>query len=196
MTSQYQHVIYDCTLSKICTDKDLNDGVIDEYGVVYSRDGNRLLKCLRRGDIIEYEVRQGTKVICDGAFCGELSGEHERKSNLKRVVLPDSILRIGGSFNACECLKDIGIPNSVISLNGFWSSGIEKINIPASVKVIENFTFGPTCHLKEITIKGKPRISPYSFVEVPGLQTIYIPKGSRDYFKEQMPKFSNLFVEL
>ena len=196
MTSQYQHIIYDYALSTICTDKDLNDGVIDEFGVVYSRDGNRLLKCLNRGDIMEYEVRKGTKVICDGAFCGELSGEHEWKSNLKSVLLPDSILRIGGSFNACECLKDIEIPQSVISLNGFWLSGIEKITIPASVTIIEDFTFGPTCHLKEITLKGKPLISPNSFVEVPGLETIYIPKGSRDYFTKQMPKFSNLFVEL
>lgn len=48
------------------TDEDLYLSVTDEYGVIYSSDGKRLLKGNK--DLSEYTVKEGTEVICDNAF--------------------------------------------------------------------------------------------------------------------------------
>lgn len=54
-------------LSTRKTDEDIENGFEDEYGVVYSRDGKRLLKC-KNEKLKIYIVKNGTKVICDYAF--------------------------------------------------------------------------------------------------------------------------------
>lgn len=42
-------------------------GVRDEFGALYSADGTKLLK-YDNDDLETYSVREGTKIICDGAF--------------------------------------------------------------------------------------------------------------------------------
>ena len=58
------------------TEEDIANGWTDEYGVVYSADRKRLLKA--PGDIEEYSVLPGTKVIGDRAFylCESLTSIH------------------------------------------------------------------------------------------------------------------------
>jgi hypothetical protein len=45
--------------------KDLDESYTDKYGVIYSKDGKRLLKGC---DLKEYIVKEGTEVICNDAF--------------------------------------------------------------------------------------------------------------------------------
>lgn len=54
----------------ICTyasDDEKLHAIIDDYGVMYSPDGKRLLDTVRQ--LKHYEVPEGVEVICDGAFC-------------------------------------------------------------------------------------------------------------------------------
>ena len=54
----------------ICTyasDDEKFHAIIDDYGVMYSPDGKRLLDTVRQ--LKHYEVPEGVEVICDGAFC-------------------------------------------------------------------------------------------------------------------------------
>ena len=46
-------------ISTEVTDEEIAKGVEDEYGVVYSRDGKRLLKC-RNHKIFDYVIKDGT----------------------------------------------------------------------------------------------------------------------------------------
>ena len=58
-----------------------------------------------------YSVKEGTRIICDGAFgwCYSLSN----------IVIPDSVSSIGEwAFSDCSSLKYMSIPKSVICLNG------------------------------------------------------------------------------
>ena len=53
-------------------EEDKKDAWTDEYGVQYSKDGKKLLKCTDRG-LKNYTIRQGTRSICDHAFGGCIS---------------------------------------------------------------------------------------------------------------------------
>ena len=93
-------------LSTEATEEDLKDAIEDEYGVKYSRDGKKLLKASSSLRGIEYVVREGTEVICDGAFrwC----------EFLQSVTIPNSVTSIGDeAFFLCESLQSVTIPNSV-----------------------------------------------------------------------------------
>lgn len=73
-------------LSTDVTDKEVENGIQDEFGVVYSKDGMRLLKC-KSANLIDYEIKNGTKVICDSAF--------QWYNSLQQVIIPDSVTSIG-----------------------------------------------------------------------------------------------------
>jgi hypothetical protein len=55
-------------MDTVCTEKDILNGVKDEYGVVYSKDGKRLLTCEITHVFFEYQIRPNTEIICDSAF--------------------------------------------------------------------------------------------------------------------------------
>lgn len=77
----------------------------DSYGVKYSLDKKRLIKC-ENPDIESYMVRKETEVICDGAFSG--------CRRLRRIYLFDNLRSIGtNAFNSCSSLEEITIPASV-----------------------------------------------------------------------------------
>ena len=81
-------------LSVIATDDNIQDAFIDEYGVKYSKDGLRLLKAPK--ELKEYVIREGTKVICVGAFW--------HCENLSNIKFPNTIQYIGYcAFQGCYC---------------------------------------------------------------------------------------------
>lgn len=81
-------------LSVIATDDNIQDAFIDEYGVKYSKDGLRLLKAPK--ELKEYVIREGTKVICVGAFW--------HCENLSNIKFPNTIQYIGYcAFKDCYC---------------------------------------------------------------------------------------------
>lgn len=52
-------------LSTRTTHEDWINAITDEFGAKYSKDGKRLLKGV---NIVKYEIKEGTKIICDKAF--------------------------------------------------------------------------------------------------------------------------------
>ena len=131
------------------TEEDWKTGVKDRYGVIYSRDGKRLLKCVN--DRLEkYKIRKGTEVICDCAFEEEYDGEH-----LMCIEIPDSVMAIGnGAFHGCVCLHQISIPDTVMYIGG-WAFGkcesLCQLTLPASLKCIEG---NPFCGCHYLNLKS------------------------------------------
>ena len=81
------------------------DGVKDEFGVIYSRDGKRLLSC--ENNLSEYEIKDGTEVIGNRAF-GRFSLFF---NNLQSVRIPNSVRSIENNvFDECISLQQIIIP--------------------------------------------------------------------------------------
>ncbi|WP_337390621.1 protein kinase domain-containing protein [Prevotella sp.] len=105
-------------LSTEAMEEDLKDAIEDKYGVKYSRDGKKLLKAsssLRD----EYVVREGTEVICDGAFQCTVFGI----IGIRSVKLPSTLISIGSvAFADNDDLVSCNIPASVkyIAHNNPW----------------------------------------------------------------------------
>jgi len=124
-------------LSVLVSDKELQDALIDESGVMYSKDGLRLLKA--PDSLKNYTIKEGTKVICNSAFwyC----------KKLQSIKIPSTISYIGGgAFGYCENLHYINLPDSVIYIGAlaFSNCNISEINIPKSVRSIYYNPFGFT----------------------------------------------------
>ena len=135
------------------TKEEIDKGVEDEFGVVYSRDGKQLLKC-KDHNIIDYHVHDGCLVIRGEAF--------DRCISLTSIIMPTSITLIGdyafwmckkltlislsfgltyigkGAFRGCKSLTVIILPASLIHIgdSAFSDTGIGKI-----VSQSPHFTF-------------------------------------------------------
>lgn len=134
-------------LLTVATDEELNEAIIDEFGVKYRKDGRKLLEAPHELDG-SYSIRKGTKIICDMAF-------YDCKS-LSSLVIPDSVIGIGyGAFEGCSSLKSIVIPNGVTRI-GTWTflycCSLSNIVIPDSVTRIGSIAFQFCYSLSTISI--------------------------------------------
>lgn len=126
---------------------EIDGGLEDEHGVVYSKYGNRLLKC-NNSKLKTYSIKSGTKEICYQAF--------SLCSLLSQITIPDSVTKIGGqAFLACKSLYQINIPDSVTSIG--WEAfsqceSLQKINIPISVTNLGTAAFFMCSSLRQIII--------------------------------------------
>ena len=95
-------------MSTEATKAELNEGITDEFGVKYSKDGRKLLKVPQKLKGT-YAIKEGTKIICNMVFC--------ECDSLNSVVIPDGVAVIGNdAFSYCESLTSLIIPNSVTSI--------------------------------------------------------------------------------
>lgn len=135
------------------SEKDLEEGVKDEFGVIYSRDGKRLI---RRVDatvdfqsMLSYNVKDGTQVICDNAFWGN-------HFSLEKVTLPNSVRAIGkAAFWGCSKLQSINIPDSVafIGSSAFYGCDrLQSVNIPDLITHIDDEVFCGCYNLQSVII--------------------------------------------
>ena len=161
-------------LSTEATEEDLKDAIEDEYGVKYSRDGKKLLEASSSFREKEYVVREGTEVICDGAFsCCE---------SLQSVIIPNSVKSIGDeAFSWGQSLQRITIPNSVTSIGDYAFSSCESlqsVTILNSVTKIGDFAFDSCESLQSVTIPNSvTSIGDDAFRRCLSLQSITIPSS-------------------
>ena len=118
-------------LSTEVTEEEIENGIEDEYGVTYSKDGKRLLKASRRKLSGHYMIKEGTKVICNEAFYN---------CSLFSIDIPNSVTRIGNeAFSGCESLTSINIPDSVIKMEGNPFAGWKgSLSIESKSFIYEN----------------------------------------------------------
>ena len=159
-------------ISTKVTDQDRAEGVLDEWGVLYSKDGLRLLK--GNESLTVYTVREGTRVICDRAFfyC----------NSLKTLNLPDGVKSIGNNaFWSCTSLKTLNLPAGLTSIGdyAFWlCTSLKTLNLPEGVKSIGNNAFYRCTSLETLNLPaGLTSIGSYAFSYCNSLETLNLPAG-------------------
>ena len=129
------------------TKEDLENAVVDEFGVKYSKDWKRLLRA-PSGLNGKYSIRKGVEVIGNSAFlfC----------SSLTSINIPSSVTNIGDlAFEGCSSLISVNISNSVTNIGDLafcLCSSLISINISNSVKNIGNGAFSECKSLSKINI--------------------------------------------
>ena len=191
-----EYSISDKTLSTEVTDEDIENGIEDEFGVIYSKDGKRLLSA-KHFDCKTYTINKGIKVICDRAFYGCVSlqsisipnsvtniGDYAfmDSKSLQSLVIPDSVTNIGDSvFLGCKSLKSLVIPNSVINIgNEVFSvcESLQSLVISDGVTSIGNGAFIYCKSLQSIVIPTSvTSIGNWAFADCYSLPTIIIPEN-------------------
>jgi hypothetical protein len=128
----------DVLLSTEVSDEDIENGVEDEFGVVYSRDGKKLLKCLNT-ELKIYTIKESTSIICNYAFYE--TWPFRDCTSLQTIEIPDSVTTIGeGAFADCESLQKIAIPSSIEEIGSNPFCGCHNLTIESFSNryIIEN----------------------------------------------------------
>ena len=150
---KYPELVDEEVLSTKVTDEDRAEGVKDEYGVLYSKDGKRLLK--GNVELKEYTVRKGTRVICDYAFQG-YDGFYIFHSSLTSLTLPSSLQSIGDSaFQDCYSLTSLTLPSSLQSIGDrafLGCQSLTSLTLPSSLQSIGDCAFWGCSSLTSLTL--------------------------------------------
>ena len=165
--------VMDEDLSTKPTEEELKEAFVDEWGVIYSKDGRKLLKVTKtlRG---AYSIKEGTRIICKLAFWG--------RSSLSEIVIPSSVTSIGDSvFWYCRSLSNIVIPSSVTRIGDSafsYCSSLSNIVIPSSVTSIGDSAFSDCSSLSEVVIPSSvTSIGNSAFSNCSSLSEVVIPSS-------------------
>ena len=99
----------------------------EETEALFNSDGTEFISPIKRSVIKTYEIPKGVKEIANYAF--------HASSQMINIIIPNTVEKIGGSFNYC--------------------SSLTSIEIPSSVKEIDKNCFANSTNLKEIRIHKK-----------------------------------------
>ena len=106
---------------------DENGSWEDDYGVTYSKDNTKLLygptEIYSSYEIIEYNIRENTKIICDRAFDWGVAGVLKYGN----ITIPESVTHIGDYAFGSQLIKTIIIPNSVVFIGTNPFVGCEQL---------------------------------------------------------------------
>lgn len=157
-------------LSTEVTEEDLVNAVEDTFGVLYSKDGKKLLKC-NNLELDFYDIKTGTRVICDKAF--------RLNRKIEEIFIPSSVIGIGeNAFGGCWSLQQINIPSSITRIRAYtfsWCKSLQRINIPSSVTIIEEEAFSGCIALQIIDIPNSvTNVGNGAFSECVSVQQISI----------------------
>ena len=142
-------------------------------GMLYTKNGKKLLLVPRKYMAKTVKVKKGTTKIADFAFsfC----------TNIKKVILPDTVKVIGQSaFVRCS-LNYIRMPRKLKELGGsaFHESALKKITVYGKVELDETFQYCKK--LKTVVLKeGVKKLGEYVFFECPKLRSVTVPKGIKN----------------
>ncbi len=134
-------------------------------GILYTKNGKKLISVPRKYTAKTVKVKKGTTKIAESAFsfC----------TNFKKVI----------EQNAFECcsLNYIRMPRKLKELGSyaFYNSALKKITIYGKVELDE--TFSDCKKLKSVVLKkGVKKLGEYVFTSCPKLRSVTVPKGIKN----------------
>lgn len=195
------------------TDDDIKNSFVDKNGVRFSNDRKRLIKFPEDSAIKQYEVPQGTEVICDWAFSKKSRTTIIGIDYPQSVNLPESLKMIGFAAFGCLPISTLIIPNNVVHIEDYAFAGSESLKeiklsnncsylgesafyhclnlldvyLPYNLEIIEDFVFAGCELLEKIYIPNKVRtVKESAFWGCLSLKTIRFPKNIESIAKDAL----------
>ncbi|MBQ5560064.1 MAG: leucine-rich repeat protein [Lachnospiraceae bacterium] len=142
-------------------------------GVLYTKSGNRLVRYPNAARTERFVVPEGVTSLCYGAF---------RDSDVKNVVLPESLIRIGTeAFCGCDRLESINIPSKIDKISGRsfqFCKKLKQITLPKKVEIVGSQAFSNCTELKEVTfLSGKAKVRSSAFYDCKKLEKVNVKNG-------------------
>jgi hypothetical protein len=180
----------------------------DDNRLSYSPDGTRLLDA--ENFPYEITVKDGCKVICDGVFAfqdymaglkiGEEVPLDDRSTPLDKVKLPAGLTHIGKeAFSECGDLVSIHLPASLLYIGDYafvdcWQ--LERISVPAKTRYIGEGAFQGCINLYQVSLgKDIEFIGRDAFDDCESLETIRIPRGTKNKYLGMLPKYLHRYLK-
>lgn len=173
------------SISTEVTNEEKAAGVEDSYGVLYSQDGKKVLSC-NFVNCKSYNIRKGTRIICNGAFVNQCIGQ---------LLIPSSVVAIGDNPFASNQYyhdKKIAIKNqspfyivkgdALYTKDGstivsYWGRR-KQFTIPNHVIHVANGCFSNSENLEKIIIsQGLESIGRGAFENCYSLKSLDLPKS-------------------
>ena len=137
-------------------------------GVLYSKDGNTLLRYPIGRNVSHFSIPEGVLAIGNRAFY---------QSSIKTFSLPNTLERIESyAFSNCRNITSIEIPESVTVMDdGAFDScnGLYEVKMSPNVKELKSHVFGFCVNLRTFMIGSYiEKISEYAFSNCKSLQSI------------------------
>ncbi len=172
---------------------------VGEDGVLFSKDGKRLILYPNGRNARIYAVPLGVERIEENAFYGEPNLEEvtfpeslrdfgDRAfyglPNLKRLVLPEGLEDITGTsvFCKCEGLEELKLPSTLRDISGeliFSKTGITDLTLPESMGDITGKRVFSSCpNLKRVIFPDNMKIisGSFLFIDCPLLSDVVFPE--------------------
>lgn len=91
--------------------------------------------------------------------------------------------------------KTNGVSEYVVGNNAFLESDIESYTVSENINYVGNTAFAYCSNLVTLEFEGKAMFGIFPIVECANLRRIIVPGGLKDYYKENLPYYSNIIVE-
>lgn len=124
---------------------------------------------------------------------GECAFRYSNK--LDNVTIPQSVETMGSKiFEGCTGLKNVSIGNIIGQLMFNECTGLESVTIPDSVRTIGGMAFYNCTNLESATFLGDvpATITNNIFDSCTSLDSIYVPSGKVDAYKEKLTKHTDI----
>lgn len=173
------------SISSEATEEEKAAGIKDEHGVLYSQDWKKVLSC-SFVHCKSYNIRKGTRVICDGAFDNQC---------MERLIIPSSVVAIGENpFVSDSYYHDTKIaienqsPNYIVNEDALYTKdgrtivsywGKQKqFAVPEQVIYIAHGCFSNARNLETIFVpQGVESIGRKAFEDCYSLKSLDLPKS-------------------
>ena len=181
-------------LTEILTDE-ANPYYKSVNGVLFSKDGLRIMQYPAAKADSVYTIPVGTKIIDTGAFnCAQLnylnipnSVSEIRQiaffgSHIKKLVLPEGLTEIPYRMaNESFLTEGVTIPSTVTTIGeeAFRNTWMKRIELPESIKSIGENAFSNTPELKTVVSNiVNPFAIPDNTFDSYSTKTLYVPEGT------------------
>ncbi|MBQ8765808.1 MAG: leucine-rich repeat protein [Clostridia bacterium] len=181
------------SIESIDVDKKNNYYMVDEVGVLYSKDRTSLIQYPAAKTERSYTLAKETETVCDYAFYGawyltEIDLSYNLKeignyafaecSSITELNIPDSVTTIGKyAFSSCYSLQRISLPDSVSSVGEgafYYCNGMTDVRLSSALTRINDYTFGYCSSLQKVTTGSKVTdVGEFAFEECYNLAEIH-----------------------